>query len=144
MYFSVGKSQGGTIVRLTTRLESSALWDVLRATGECGLSPDEHAVTSRVLEMVGGRCTMLTSFPFEGASPRIRGGTQYYEGNIDSAEAAATLRQVGGGSLGCSYVPRDATLTFDHRSSISEAKLDSIFRELGEWCFFVPLSARKL
>lgn len=138
MYFSIGRAQGRTTVRFRTRLEASALWDALRAAGECGLSPDEHAAVSRVLKLAGGRCSVLTNFPFEGASPRIRGGKQYYTGRISSAEAASTLSLVGVNSLRSSYIPRDAILTFDHRFSPTGTSLASLFGDLGEWCFYTP------
>jgi hypothetical protein len=138
MYFRAGRRQGKTVVRLSTRLEASALWDALRAAGDCGLSPDEHAVVSTILRLTKGRCVMVTNFPFDGAASRICGGKQYYEGPIDSAEAASTLRQVGGSSRRNSYVPRDATLTFDRLFSPSEAELSSLLGSLGEWCYFTP------
>ena len=138
MYYRAGRSQGRTVVRFATRLEASAMWDAPRATGECGLSPDEHAVVSAISRLAGGRCTTLTNFPFDGAASRISGGKQYYEGPIDSMEAASTLRQAGGGLRRSSYVLRDAILTFDHEISPPEAQLASLFSDLGEWCFFTP------
>jgi len=138
MYFRAGRSQGKTVVRLSTRLEASALWDTLRAAGECGLAPDEHAVVSTILRLAKGRCVMVTNFPFDGAATRICGGKQYFEGPIDSTEAASTLRPVGGSSRRNSYVPRDATLTLDRLFSPPEAELASLLGSLREWCFFTP------
>jgi hypothetical protein len=138
MYYRTGRSRGRAVVRFTSRHEASATWDALRANGECGLSPDEHAVVSTVLRLAGGRCTILANFPFDGAASRICGGKQYYEGPIDSKEAASTLSQAGGSLRRSSYVPRDAILAFDHEISLPESPLASLISDLGEWCFFTP------
>jgi len=137
-YFRAGMSGGKLVVRIVTRVEASALWDALREAGECGLSPDEHSVASTILRHAGGKCTMLTDFPFSGAASRIHGGRPYYEGPIDSSEAASTLRKVGSNSPRNSYLPRDAALAFDHRFSPPGTELAQLLHDLGEWCFFTP------
>jgi hypothetical protein len=50
LYFMVANSGGKTVVRLSTRVESSTLWRALRASGDCGLAPDEYAVISFLLQ----------------------------------------------------------------------------------------------
>ena len=138
MYLRVGRSQHKTVVRFATRVESSALWGALRASDQCGLTPDEHAVISTILSIAGGRCTMVSNFPFDGAASRLRGGKQYFEGLMDSGEAASTLRKAGANSRRCSYLPRNAAIVFDHQFPPRTAELASLLRNLGDWCFFTP------
>jgi hypothetical protein len=139
MYFGLGSSRGETALRFTTRLEGSAPWDALREAGDCGLSPDEHALISAVIEQADTPCTMLTDFPFDGAVVRIHGRRQYYSGLLDSATALATLRRVGSRSERNSYLAKTSTLTFPRDFSLPDGRLASLFDDLGEWCFFTPV-----
>jgi hypothetical protein len=138
MYFRVAQRSGETAINLTTRLEASTKWDSLRAAGECGLAPDEHALASFILERTRMPCTMLTDFPIEGAVSRIFGRRRYYEGLVDSEVAASTLSKVGDRPHRSSFIERDCALRFTGPLHLSEIDLASLLGNLGEWCFFTP------
>jgi hypothetical protein len=95
MYFETARIGGRTMVRLSTRLEFSFLWDQLRASGRCGLTPDESAVASLFIRKASGDCELLADFPTEGAVPRICGRMRYFDSSIDNELAASTLRVIG-------------------------------------------------
>ena len=135
-YFKAVKSGGTTIVRLNSRMESSSLWDALRASGECGLAPDEHDVVTFLMEQAGGTCRMVTDFPVEESTLRTCGRKHYFDSRLRSAEAASTLRTIGGRGSRNSYIQRDGTLRLSRAPSRSHKGLVELFDGLDEWCFF--------
>lgn len=139
MYFKVARSGGRTTLRLAPRIESSSLWDALRSSGECGLAPDEHAVTSFLIHQARGRCSMLTDFLCDGSVMRVYGRRVYYDSTLGNAEAASTLRTVGEKASRNSYLQRDGTLRLTGTIPPSRKRLVELFEGLGEWCFFNPV-----
>ncbi len=138
MYFRIGESGGGSVVRFSTRIEHSALWDSLRATGECGLAPDEHMVASRLIGRAGGTVSLITDFPSEGSDVRVLGRRRYFESAMSPLNAESTLRVAGSRGPMNSYLPRDVTLKLSASPSLANENLDQALEGLGEWCYFTP------
>jgi hypothetical protein len=139
LYFMVAKSKGKTMVRLSLRVESLTLWKALRGSGECGLTPDEHAVVTLLAKRTNGECRLLTDYPTDGSTTRIFGSKRYYESSLGPLEAESTLRQVGKRASRNSYVLSNGALTLDTFVLPSREALTHLFEGLGEWCFFQPI-----
>jgi len=139
LYFMISKSRGKTVVRLSIRVESSTLWKALRASGECGLTPDEYAVVSLLIDRAKGVCRLLTDFPTDGSTPRIYGNRRYYESDLGLLEAILTLRSLGQRTSRNSYIPSNGALVFDPFVLPSKEELAHHFEGLGEWCYFRPV-----
>lgn len=137
-YFRLQRFKTSVAVRLSARIESSTLWRELRASGECGLTPDERAVASLLLESSTGGCVMLTDFPTQGSHSRMIGKKQYYESSLDPAEAASTLRVAGPAGIRNSYLPERCVLLLRSIRRPSREKLVELFDSLGEWCYLRP------
>ena len=137
-YFTFARSGANIVVKVPTRVESSTLWKDLRVSGECGLTPDEHAVVSFLFKKARGECKLLTDFPTDGSTLRIYGRRRYYESEIRPSDAGKTLRSVGRRAFRNSYLPRDGALTFESLDLPSSEELARLFKELGEWCYFRP------
>jgi hypothetical protein len=138
LYLAIGRSGKKTRIRISTRMESCLLWEFMRASDSCGLSPDEHAVASFLLEHTSSACGVLTDFPEEGSVIRMLGRRRYFNSKVNPATAAMTLRVAGAKSVRNSYLPRDGMLglaSFDKPSALDWVGL---FKELGEWCYFTP------
>lgn len=138
LYLAIGGPGNEARVRISTRTESCLLWELMRASGTCGLSPDEHAVASFLFKHARGDCDMVTDFPDEKSVIKMLGRRRYFNSKIDPATAAMTLRLAGAKSVRNSYLPRDGMLgleSFDKPSALDWAGL---FKELGEWCYFTP------
>ena len=138
VYLAAGKSGKKTRVRISTRTESTRLWDFMRASGGCGLSPDEHAFVTFLLGRADGSCEVLTDFPEELSVPRVLGGRRYFDSRISPALAAETLRVAGTKSRRNSYLSRHGMLGFGHYEEPSAPEWFDLFDRLGEWCFFAP------
>jgi hypothetical protein len=138
MYFKVARSEETILARLTTRVEASTHWEELRASGGCGLAPDEHAVASFLIKKGKGPCKLLTDYPTKGAKVRIYGRRSYYESSLSRSEAQSTLRAVGEKDVRNSYIPRDGILRFGEAMTASKEELVDLFVTLGEWCSFRP------
>jgi hypothetical protein len=138
LYFKIAHSRGKTVVRLATRIESSTIWKALRASGDCGLSPDECAVISFLVKQARGKCRLLTDYPTDESVMRVYGRRRYFESSIGIADAGSTLRFVGHRASRNSYVPRDGTLMFDNKVSPPKEDLSHLLEGLGEWCYFQP------
>ncbi|MDA4119119.1 MAG: hypothetical protein OK436_00855 [Thaumarchaeota archaeon] len=138
LYFMSAKSKAKTVVKVSTRVESSTLWKALRASGECGLTPDEHAVVSFLFKKAKGECRLLTDYPTEGSTLRIYGRRRYYESELRPPDAGSTLRTVGRRAFRNSYVPRNGALMFESLDLPSKEELAHLFEGLGEWCYFHP------
>jgi hypothetical protein len=137
-YFMFSKSKAKTVVKVSTRVESSTLWRALRGSGECGLTPDEHAVVSFLFKKAKGMCRLLTDYPTDGSTLRIYGRRRYYESELGPPEVVSTLRSAGQRAFRNSYVPRNGALTFESLDLSSGEELAHLFQDLGEWCFFQP------
>lgn len=138
-YFTPKESSGLVRLNLKPRIESSALWDQLRARGLCGLTPDEHTVYKSLLESGGGECRLLTDFPVEGSVMRRKGRKVYFDSSLEPEEAASTLRVVGLTQERNSYLPRDSLLEFGALGLSQDKKKERqrrVFADLGEWCYF--------
>ena len=138
LYFTPEMSGRTSRMRISTRVESSAFWDSMRASDTCGLSPDEQLVALFLLRHSRGNCGMLTDFPNEGSVTRILGRRRYFDSKIDPATAMKTLRVAGTKSPENSYVRRDEMLEFAGFERPSETEWLGLFDQLGEWCFFAP------
>lgn len=138
LYYMVAKSKGKTVLRLSPRVESMTLWKSLRASGECGLTPDERAVVAFLMEKTNGECRVLTDYPTDGSTPRIYGKRRYYESSLVPSEVESTLRSVVQRAYRNSYVPRNGALMLDSFLLPSKDELIHLFGDLGEWCYFEP------
>lgn len=138
-YFMSAKSKAKTVVKVSTRVESSTLWKALRASGECGLTPDEHAVVSFLFNKAKGECRLLTDYPTDGSTLRIYGRRRYYESELRPPHAGSTLRSVVRRAARNSYVPRNGALMFESLDLPSREELAQLFIDLGEWCYFEPV-----
>jgi len=137
MYYKLSRVSGGTLVRLSTRMESS-LWDELRASGQCGLSPDEHTVASFMMRRAKGDCGLLTDFPTDESIPRISGRRRFYESNLSVSEALATLEVVGAHATRNSYLKRDGILRLGSVPLPSRDEKLRLIDDLEDWCYFTP------
>jgi len=133
-YFKLVISEGKTMVRMATRVESSSNWDTMRASGDCGLTPDERSVSSYFMQTIGN-CAIMTDFPVSRSDPIIYGRRRYYEASMDGKEASSMLRVVGERQPRNAYLPRDAILRFDDRVIISPRKIAEVLNGLDEWCY---------
>lgn len=138
LYLATGRSGRKTRVRISTRTESSLLWRLMRASGDCGLSPDEHAVATFLLERAGGTCGVLTDFPGDEPVVKVLGKRRYFDSKVSAAVAAMTLRVAGAKSSRNSYLRRDGVLEFARFERPSAADWHDLFDGLGEWCYFAP------
>ncbi len=135
LYFQGEHSGSRQFARLLTRMESGTRWDYLRASGECGLTPDERLVALAVFNGAE-KCRVLTDYVPGEPAPLICGRRRYFEATLDSRTAASTLRAVGEGAYRNSYLPRDGAIDSGRTPSVSD--LRNVFEKLDEWCFFVP------
>ncbi len=137
-YFRLASTGGRTRVRISTRIESSSSWDKLRASGDCGLAPDEHAVASLLLKGSSAKCALVTDFPVIGSVPRICGRKRYYDSRLEIGEALSSLRMVGSRSPRNSYVARDGSFQLGRFSPPSTDDWHELFRGVEDWCSAVP------
>ncbi len=129
---------GETIARLTTRIEYSSLWDNLRGSGECGLTPDEHAIASFLLKRTRGRCELFTDFPVDGSVLSIHGRKRYYNSTMGHRMAESTLRTSGERAARNSYLRRDGTLGLHGFDSPTREAWTRLFEGMGDWCYLIP------
>jgi hypothetical protein len=139
LYFQFAKSKSQTILRLSTRIESSTLWKALRASNNCGLTPDEHAVISFLIGNAEAEFLLVTDYPTESSTMRTYGRKRFYESRLSPQEALSTLRSVAHKSSRNSYLPRDGAITFNRFKFPSRDELTRLFGSLGEWCYFQPV-----
>jgi hypothetical protein len=138
LYLATGRSGKKTRIRVSTRTESCLLWELMRASDSCGLSPDEHAVATFLLERARSACDVVTDFPEVGSVIRMVGRRRYFDSKVDPATAATTLRVAGAKSARNSYLPRDGMLELANFAKPSAVDWFGLFKELGEWCYFTP------
>jgi len=139
LYFRFAKSNAKTVVKVSTRVESSTLWNALRASGECGLTPDEHVVVSFLIKKAKGEFRLLTDYPTDDSTLRIYGKRRYYESELRPADAGSTLRSAGRKAFRNSYLPRNGALIFESLDLPSREELANLFLGLGEWCYLEPV-----
>ena len=144
LYLTAGRTGKRARVRISTRVESFLLWELMRASDDCGLSPDERAVTTFLLERASGTCGMLTDFPEDGSAVKVLGRRRYFDSKISPAMAAVTLRVAGTKYPKNSYLRRDGTLELAASEKPSATDWFKLFEGLGEWCYFAPDMTRKL
>jgi hypothetical protein len=137
-YFDAEKSAAGGVVRLWPRMESSFLWRELRAMGQCGLTPDEHAVFRSLFLHASGSCPMLSDFPSDQSVIRMIGKRRYFESVMEPATVASNLGMVGLRKSRNVYVPKDGLLRFRKLVMPSAREMTELFSGLGEWCYFLP------
>jgi hypothetical protein len=140
-YFVLGRSEGITTVRFLPRVEGSRLWRFLRASGECGLTPDELKIAKFILGASEGPCCLLTDFPSEGSKVRVLGSSRYYESSLEPFEVVATLRGIGPRQFRNSYLPRNGIVQLG-RCCLPRRDLNELFMSLGEWSGFKPDSQK--
>ena len=138
MYLTAGRSGKKTEFRFTTRTESWFLWDLMRASGECYLSPDEHAVAAFLFGRAGDACEVLTDFPERGSEVKMLGGRRYFNSRVSPALAAMTLRVAGRKLPRNSYLSRDGVMEFARFDMPPAPSWFNLFDSLGEWCYFAP------
>lgn len=141
-YFASQRSGGDVSVHLSPCLESGPLWEELRATGACALTPDEQVVYSSLLSFSRREFSALTDFPTPSSRVRRIGSRQYYDSVLEPTEVVSTLRGLESNAPRNSYLPRDAIV----RLQSSELPPDSsrgLFEGLGEWCFLSHAKARQ-
>jgi hypothetical protein len=138
LYLRKSTGRDVTEAQLITRTESSFLWSKLRSSGECGLTPDEHAVASFLVGRAKGYCEMVTDFPSDDPTPHIYGRRRYFLSRLGPSEAASLLRVVGERGTRNAYVRRDGTIGLAGMPVISRQDWLDLFDELGEWCSFTP------
>lgn len=137
-YFDAGKRAAGGIVRVWPRMESSFLWRELRATGQCALTPDEHAVFKTLFQHASGPCVVLSDFPTDSCVVKMIGKRRYFESAMDPPEAASSLGMAGQRRARNVYLPKDGLLRFRRLAVPSAREMVELFGGLGEWCYFSP------
>ncbi len=137
IYLTRRRLGAGSLVRISTRIESASLWDSLRASDGCGLAPDEHAVASSLIKKSAGDCEVLTDFPADDSVPMICGRKRYYHSRLGCTLAAETLRSVRAKGPRNSYLFRSGVLKLGR---LERLDLDwfELSEELGDWCSFAP------
>jgi len=134
LYLRRSGSKRNPIGKLSTRVEWGTLWDELRASGDCGLTPDERSVALAVLR--GETSRLVTESIGEDSAPLVCGRRRYFETSMGFKEVELTLGTAGELRSGRSYLPRDDVLKFGGKRVTSD--LEDALKELGEWCFFAP------
>lgn len=134
MYYRVAGMGRKTLLRLSTRVEASASWDRLRAAGDCGLSPDEHLVATRLLKPLDAPCRVVTDFIADNSLPFRVGRTTLFASDLTGSEVASTLRAGGERKARNTYLPRSGIIEIRGREipSLPDDDLD----DLGDWCSF--------
>lgn len=135
MYFQVSSATPCAAMRLTPRVESAGNWEALRATDECGVSPDERLAFQAVLEEADIAAAFVTDFAGAGSTPMVIGRRLYFRTKMTPAAASRALRSAGSKRQRNAYLSRDGRLTVSARGEFQRA-FDAVAGELGEWCSF--------
>jgi hypothetical protein len=138
LYFASERHGQELHLRLSPRMEFDSLWDELRATGACALTPDEKRVYSALLSRSPTDTPLLTDFPVQGCVVRRIGRREYYDSKLEPSEAASSLRVLGSKGERNSYLPRDSLLALQS-TALREETMGGFLDDLSEWCF---MSAR--
>ena len=124
----------GSCAKVATRVETGTAWKCLRASGDCGLTPDERTVTLEVVREVGS-VRLVTDYSGANPTHRTYGHRRYFEMAVNSEEAESTLRSAGELRARNSYLTCDGGLG---RRKGTLPHLREAFSEVGEWCYFTP------
>jgi hypothetical protein len=138
MYFRTSVETGVLRVHLHVRLEHNSTWRALRASGECALAPDEHAVATHLLKNSRGSCGVVTDFPNHCSKLVIFRDRKYFDSTVETKYAAETLRHTDAGSARNSYIPRNGVLDLKDSSFVERQDIKDMFESMGEWCSFSP------
>lgn len=138
-YFDLKRIREGYVVRFSSRMESSRLWENLRATDQCALTPDEHFVFRALFNYASGAVRLLTDYPTNNSAVKRMGRRQYYESEVTTSEAASNLRMVGPRGTRNTYLPKDGLIRFQGMRLPSTYEMTKLFEDLGGWCFLTPL-----
>jgi hypothetical protein len=130
-YFAAKKVRGGFEIQFFPRMEGLRIWNELRREGECGLTPDEGEVVSRVLAGVDHPLECVTDYPTDGCSMLQVGRRQYYRSLVSAGEFVARLRTVSNAFSRNCYLPRSSVMRVASRTPPAFPESE----ELGEWCF---------
>ncbi len=137
LYFTTDRLVRPKALRLRLRLEGSSNWRVLRATGMCGLTPDEKVVASAAFRGCRVPIPMLTEFPTSGCHERVIGGRLYYDSRLASSEAAAALRVLGKTPSKSAYIAQRGNIPVAPGLFPRKEEWARVFDGLGEWCYLV-------
>jgi len=137
-FWKMASAKGDAVVRLTRRIEAYSLWDKLRASDQCGLSPDEHAVARFMMGRANRNCSVLTDYPTDVSVPKILGRRRFFDSSLSPGEAIATLRVAGGRDTRNSYLKRDGVMALGSITPPNRDDVLGLIEDLGEWCYFVP------
>ncbi|MDG6954922.1 MAG: hypothetical protein JRN33_08105 [Nitrososphaerota archaeon] len=137
MYFSSFFADGVPSVKARPRLETASNWRRLRASGDCGLTPDERLATAKLMASADHVGPLVTDFPTDESPPMIIGRRLYFQSLVSGAEAGAALRAVGETKPRNCYVPRDGIFR-NFEPSLAMKCASEVALEAGEWCFFEP------
>ena len=137
MYFKEFFAEGVSSVKLRPRLEAASNWRWFRASGGCGLTPDERLTAAILVGSADAAGPVVADFPTEGALTLVLGRRTYFQSVMPGPEAGSTLREVGErGPRNC-YIPKDGVFTGFMPSTVTKCATE-IAEEAGEWCFFEP------
>jgi hypothetical protein len=123
------------VIQLFPRIEISSNWEALRASGDCGLTPDEKLIVSSLLDGARGPCPLVTDFLAADSRPVVYGRKRYFESSVQSTEARGTLRAIGQKGVRNSYLPRHGLLKLPHPWP-SPREMREALGQLDEWCYF--------
>ena len=137
-YFSLKTSGSRAVLRFEPRLERGSLWRALRATDQCGLAPDEHAVLLFLLGSTAGDCDLMTDFATPTSRKQVIGGRMYFHSRLHSTVVRSTLRTAGTRLTQNSYLPQAGMFQLTKFNPPSRRQLTEFFANLGEWCYLMP------
>ena len=137
LYFTLKPSGSFSMLRFEPRMERGSLWKELRASGQCGLAPDEYLLLLFFLRSAGD-CDVVTDFPASAGRRLLIGGKLYFDSRIAASEVRSTLRSVEASSTRNSYLPRRGVLRLAMYTSPSKREFSELFERLGEWCYLTP------
>jgi hypothetical protein len=137
-YFDLKVRGSNATVRFEPRMEGGSLWKELRATGQCGLAPDERALLVFLTRHSQGGIDLLTDFPTPSSQGRVIGGKLYFDSRLDGSEFISTLRSTEFRPARQSYLPRSGILRLAGFRSPSRQDFTELFESLGEWCYLTP------
>ncbi|MDG6985543.1 MAG: hypothetical protein JRM73_02205 [Nitrososphaerota archaeon] len=133
-YFVFSYWRAEHAVRVCSRLESLGTWDALRASGGCGLAPDERLMATALLQGSAGQCRLVTDFVADESSALLVGRRTYYDSRLPVREASETLREMDGVGSRNAYIPRNGVLSMT--DACRKETLAKASEALGEWCSF--------
>jgi hypothetical protein len=137
-YYAAKRIDGGFEVQFFLRMEGLRLWTALRSEGECGLTPDEKVVASRLLLGSDRPIECVTDYPTDDGSLLRVGRRQYFRSLVSPEELVDRLRTTSSASSRNCYLPRSSVVRLNARVLPACPAPE----ELGEWCYveFPPKS----